>query len=84
MARKVPLGGREVDIGDLEAILSKETGEFFKRVGSLFGPWVASYSPHPWGRGVSQRRSQTRPRASRALATTFAPKLRHHPMPTAP
>ena len=47
MGRKVALGDREVKIGDLEAILLKETGEFFKRVGSLFGPWVASYSPHP-------------------------------------
>ena len=43
----VALGGREVKIGDLEAILLKDTGEFFKSVGSLFGPWVASCSPHP-------------------------------------
>ena len=53
MARKVALGSREVGIGDLEAILSKETVEFSKRVGSLFGPWVVSYSPHPCGRGVA-------------------------------
>ena len=50
MARKVAFGDREVKIGDLEAILLKETGEFFKRVGSLVGPWVAGYSPHPWER----------------------------------
>ena len=51
MARKVAFGDREVEIGDLEAILLKEAGEFFKRVGSLVGPWVAGYSPHPWGGG---------------------------------